>query len=63
MENEGVYSLLQDPVFLMFYSFLDTLGLDFRTLSEHDLNMYITVFAHHVQSHLINWSEKYHNAD
>ena len=61
--NDGIYSLFQDPVFLMFNSFLHSLGKDFRTLSEHDFNMYITAFAHDIQTHLIRWSEKYHHAD
>lgn len=62
-KDDSLYAIFQNKIFLAFNEWLDARGLDFRYLSEYDMNSYITIYTHFIQSQLIDLVEQYNNAD
>lgn len=61
--NSTVYSILQNKIFLSFNEWLDCQGVDFRYVSETNMNQLITTYSHVIQTQLIDLMEQYRNAD
>lgn len=59
MQNSSLYAIFQNKIFLSFNEWLDSLGLDFRYLSETDTNCYIRVYTDFIQSQLIDIMDQY----
>lgn len=63
MPNSSLYAIFQNKIFLSFNDYLESLGLDFRYLSETDTNCYIRIYTDFIQSQLIDLMDQYRKAD
>lgn len=63
MPNNSLYAIFQNKIFLSFNEWLESLGLDFRYLSETDTNCYIRLYTDFIQFQLIDLMDQYRKAD
>ena len=61
--DNSVYAICQNKIFLSFNEWLETHGYDFTMLSEASMNQLITTYTHVIQTLLIDLMEQYRNAD
>lgn len=61
--DNSVYAICQNKVFLSFNEWLETNGYDFRYVPDSLMNQLITTYTHVIQSLLIDLMEQYRNAD
>lgn len=63
VNDNSVYAICQNKIFLAFNEWLEASGLDFRYLPEDDMNSYIAIYTHFIEYQLRNLMEQYNNAD
>lgn len=63
LNDNSVYAICQNKIFLAFNEWLEMKGIDFRYSPEATINSYIAIYTHFIESQLRDLMEQYRNAD